>query len=375
VGIFTWRSRRGEQVSKYFLFETGECVMKHVEPGATLQAKAEPTWRRYVSDSALALGGTALITSVLAMAHLYPRIPTISLIYLLLVLALASTRGLYAAILASLLSFLCFDFFFFPPPYTFLVVKAEDLLTLVVFLTTAIITGQLASALRRRIEQGRSRERELRILYEKAQELASLQERQRLARELHDSVSQALYGIGLGVHTARQALESDPEQVQVALDYVLTLAEAGLDEMRALIFELRPESLEIEGLVAALSKQVAVLRSRYKLDVDADLGEEPEISIEMKYTLYRVAQEALHNIVKHARASKVVLRLARQENAIRLEVNDNGKGFNPAGPFPGHLGLCSMHERVTKIGGTLTVESVAGQGTCICVQIPDSNSE
>src|SRR5438270_7441953 len=344
-------------------------MMKQVERIASPEAKAEPQWRRYVSDSVLAIGGVSLITSVIAVAHLYPKIPTVAFVYLLLVLALASTRGLYAAILTSLLAFLCFDFFFFPPPYTFLVIKAEDLFTLVDFLTTAIITGQLASALRQRADQASTRERELRILYEQAQELVSLQERQRLARELHDSVSQALYAIGLGAHTAREALESDPEQAMASIDYVLALAEAGLAEMRALIFELRPESLEMEGLVVALTKQVAVLRTRYKLTVDPDLGEEPDLLMETKHALYRVAQEALHNIVKHARASMVVLRLAGETNEIILEVRDNGKGFDPAGPFPGHLGLRSMRERVTKIGGTLSIESVPGQGTCIEVRM------
>jgi signal transduction histidine kinase len=344
--------------------------MKQLERSSSPKARAKLQRWHYVSDSALAIAGVAIITSVIAVAHLYPRIPTIAFVYLLLVLALASTRGLYAAILTSLLAFLCFDFFFFPPPYTFLVVKAEDLLTLVVFLATAIITGQLASALRQRAEQARSREHELRLLYEQAQELASLQERQRLARELHDSVSQALYAIGLGAHTAREAIASDSEQALASIDYVLALAEAGLAEMRALIFELRPESLEIEGLVAALTKQVAVLRTRYKLNVEADLGEEPDLSMEMKHALYRIAQEALHNIVKHARASVVVLRLARQANEIILQVRDNGRGFDQAGHFPGHLGLRSMHERVSKMGGTLTIESVPGQGTCVGVRMP-----
>jgi signal transduction histidine kinase len=344
--------------------------MEQVERISSLEARTEPQWKHYVNDSVLALGGVTLITGVIAVAHLYPRIPTIAFVYLLLVLALASTRGLYAAILTSLLAFLCFDFFFFPPPYTFLVVKAEDLLTLVVFLSTAIITGQLASALRRRVEQGKSRERELRLLYEQAQELASLQERQRLARELHDSVSQALYGIGLGAYTAKEALESDPEQALASIDYILTLTEAGLAEMRALIFELRPDSLEIEGLVAALSKQVAVLRARYKLTVEADLGEEPDLSLEMKHTLYRIAQEALNNIVKHARASMVRLLLAEQDHEIIFEVRDNGRGFDPTGPFPGHLGLRSMQERVTKVSGVLTIESIAGQGTLVSVRIP-----
>ncbi len=344
--------------------------MKQVERLPSLEAKSEPHWRRFASDSTLAIGGVALVTGLITVAHLYPRIPTISFGYLLVILALASVRGLYAAIFASLLALLAFDFFFFPPPYTFIVVKFEDLLTLCVFLATAITTSQLASALRQRAERARSREHELRLLYEQAQELAALQERQRLARELHDSVSQALYGISLGAHTAREALESEPDQAMASMEYVIALAEAGLAEMRALIFELRPESLETEGLVAALTKQVAVLRARYKLTVDVDLDNEPDLALETKHALYRIAQEALHNIIKHAHASSVVLRLAKQNNEIILEVRDDGRGFDTAGPFPGHLGLCSMQERVAKIGGTLTVESTPGRGTCIDVRVP-----
>ena len=345
--------------------------MKHIERIPSPEGRAKPRWRRYVNDSLLALGGGVLVTSLIAVGHLYPRIPTISLVYLLVVVALASTRGLYAASLASLLAVLAFDYFLVPPLYTFVVSKFEDLLTLSVFLATAVITSQLASAQRRSAEEARGRERETRLLYEQAQELAALQERQRLARELHDSVSQALYGISLWAHTVREALESsEPEQAEAAIEDVLTLAEAGLAEMHALIFELRPESLETEGLVAALTKQVEALRARYKLNVEADLVDEPALSLEKKEALYRIAQEALHNIVKHARASNVVLRLARQEREVFLEVCDNGKGFDPTGPFPGHLGVRSMRERVTKIGGTLTIESAPGQGTCIRVRVP-----
>src|SRR5260370_549104 len=119
----------------------------------------------------------------------------------------------------------------------------------------------------RRAELARSPERGVRLLSDRARELASLQERQRLAVELHDSVSQTLYGISLGAHTAREALESDPGEAIAPLEYVISLAEAGLAEMRALIFELRPESLATEGLITALAKQVVVLRPPYKLTV------------------------------------------------------------------------------------------------------------
>jgi signal transduction histidine kinase len=282
---------------------------------------------------------------------------------------LASLRGHYAALLASILALVAFDIFFLPPPFEFGLLAPAKLPALGLFLLATLGMSYLTATQRRRAEQARSREHEVRVLYEQAQELAALQERHRLARELHDSVSQSLYGISLGAHTAQEALESEPEQAMASIEYVIALAEAGLAEMRALIFELRPESLETEGLVAALTKQVAVLRTRYKLTVEMELSEEPELSFEMKEALYRIAYESLHNVIKHAHASIVVIRFRQQADEISLEVQDNGKGFDPAGSFPGHLGLSSMRERATKIGGTFAVESSPEVGTSICVRI------
>jgi PAS domain S-box-containing protein len=207
-------------------------------------------------------------------------------------------------------------------------------------------------------------------LYEQAQELAAFEERQRLARELHDSVSQALYGISLGVHTARMQLDRNPQDLAESLDYVLELAEAALIEMRALIFELRPESLETEGLVTALTKQAAALHARQGIIVKLDLCEEPDLPLKVKQDLYRVVQEALHNTVKHARASQVELRLNQADGVFVMEVLDNGRGFDTAASFPGHLGLHSMQERVAKLGGKFQIESTEGQGTTICIRIP-----
>lgn len=179
------------------------------------------------------------------------------------------------------------------------------------------------------------------------QKKAGLEERARLARELHDSVSQALYGIALGARAAQNAAERNPQALKEPLKYVLSLAEAGIAEMRALIFELRPESLAEEGLVAALARQAAAVRARYELRVEARLGEEPELSLDAKEALYRVAQEAVHNVVKHAEASRVGLSLESHPHAVVLEVQDDGKGFDPTQEFPGHLGQRSMRERDT----------------------------
>jgi PAS domain S-box-containing protein len=207
-------------------------------------------------------------------------------------------------------------------------------------------------------------------LFAEARGKAALEERQRLARELHDSVSQALYGIALGAQTAQKMLEDGSTRVAEPLDYVLSLAEAGMTEMRALIFELRPESLEKEGLVAALEKQAAAIAARHRIRVDAALGVEPVAPLETKEALYRIAQEALHNTVKHARADRVHLKLDGGADRIVLEVSDNGSGFDPDGSFPGHLGLRSMRERAARLGGSLEVGSSPGHGTRVLASIP-----
>jgi PAS domain S-box-containing protein len=209
-------------------------------------------------------------------------------------------------------------------------------------------------------------------LYEQAQELAALEERQRLARELHDSVSQALYGITLGTHTARTLLQRDPSKVAEPLDYVLSQAEAALTEMRALIFELRPESLETEGLIAAISRQAAALNARHEIVVSIELCNEPDLSLKAKEELYRVVQEALHNTVKHARAKKVKVCMNFNADGLMMEIHDDGIGFDTTRSFPGHLGLHSMRERIGRLGGTLQIESTPGQGTGIRAHLPAS---
>lgn len=208
-------------------------------------------------------------------------------------------------------------------------------------------------------------------LYQRASAAAALEERQRLARELHDSVSQALYGIALGARTARRRLGDDgPPNVVEPLDYVLSLAEAGLTEMRALIFELRPESIATEGLVAAIGRQVAATQARYGITVEADLCEEPDVAIEAKEAVYRIAQETLHNTVKHARATRVQVGLAYDGANLRLSIRDNGQGFDPTGEFPGHLGLRSMRERAQGVRGAFEIQSAPGEGTTVSLTIP-----
>jgi PAS domain S-box-containing protein len=212
-------------------------------------------------------------------------------------------------------------------------------------------------------------------LYGQARRLATLEERQRLARELHDSVSQVLYGIGLGARTANTLLDRAaiaPElksSLAEPLEYVILLAEAGLAEMRALIFELRPDSLEREGLVAALTRQAAALRARHGLQVQTEFCEEPALSFETKEAFYRIAQESLNNTARHAQAERVDMRLFVSQGEIVLELVDDGVGFDPQAEYSGHMGLNSMRERAAQVGSTLEIVSAAGQGAVVRVRI------
>jgi signal transduction histidine kinase len=202
-----------------------------------------------------------------------------------------------------------------------------------------------------------------------AREKVMLEERQRLARELHDSVSQSLYAIQMGANMARDRLDQDPATAGQPMDYVMRLAEASQAEMRAVISELRPESLETEGLVAALKMQIEAARARHGIAAQLIASAEPEVPIEVKQALHRIAQEALWNTVKHARARHVDVRLETHENSVDLEIADDGVGFDPNGSFPGHLGLRSMHERAIGAGGSLEVVSGRGRGTRVVVRV------
>ena len=184
-----------------------------------------------------------------------------------------------------------------------------------------------------------------------ARSRASVEERRHLSRELHDSVSQALFGIVLGAQAVKNAL-GKPEQAAEAIDYVLNLAQSGLAEMRTLIFELRPEALESEGLLVCLRRQTEALARRYRLSVQmTGLTDEPALELPLKHELYRVVMESLHNVVKHARAKHCVVHLQEQPGEHVITIEDDGCGFDSTDLALHGVGLNSMRERVAQAGG------------------------
>jgi signal transduction histidine kinase len=206
-------------------------------------------------------------------------------------------------------------------------------------------------------------------------EQGAVQERARLARELHDSVAQALYGIALGTRAARAQLERNPGGAAENLDYAVQLADGATAEMRALLFALRPDALEEGGLVAALSRLAEMLTARYRMQSHLDAADEPDLSVAQKGALYRIAQEAAHNAVKHARPERIDLTLRREAGAWLLQVQDDGSGFDPALIQGGTLGLKSMRERATEVGASFDLRSSPGAGTAVRVRLPLSETD
>jgi signal transduction histidine kinase len=212
---------------------------------------------------------------------------------------------------------------------------------------------------------------EIEVLREKSIADATASERSRLARELHDSVSQAIYGISLGARAAQKIRQMGEGDLDQSLSYIVSLSETALAEIRALIFEMKPESLSDEGIKAAINKHADVLRHRHNHHVTIKLPEtEPATTIDVKYALYRVMQEATHNIIKHAYARNIFIELHEAHGFLVMSVRDDGCGFEPALKRPGHHGLGNMEERIRALGGSFAVETGAGKGTCLMVRVP-----
>jgi PAS domain S-box-containing protein len=208
-------------------------------------------------------------------------------------------------------------------------------------------------------------------LYEQAQELAILQERQRLARELHDSVTQALYSLVLMTEATRRLLMLEQtERLATFLGRIAETAQQVLKEMRLLVYELRPTVLARDGLISAVRQRLQTVEGRAGVDAQLLVTGNAYIPEQIEGELYRVAQEALNNSLKHSGATSVVVRLDLQPASACLKITDNGRGFEVEKLGEGGMGLTSMKERAHRLGGRLDLTSVAGQGTTVCLEIP-----
>jgi signal transduction histidine kinase len=209
-------------------------------------------------------------------------------------------------------------------------------------------------------------------LYERSRELSIVEERNRLARELHDSVTQTLFSLSLTAESAAALAESDPDRAREQLVTVQRLAAEALKEMRSLIFELRPAELDVDGLVATLRKRIDVLRRVYRKDIELRVRGERRLDPSAETHVFRIVQEALHNGLKHSQAERLEVELAMQDGRVLVDVRDDGIGFDPeaAQRRSGRLGLTSMQERARALGGKLEIRSRPGAGTDVRIEAP-----
>ncbi|MHC6628946.1 GAF domain-containing sensor histidine kinase [Streptomyces globosus] len=209
-------------------------------------------------------------------------------------------------------------------------------------------------------------------LYERSRELTIAEERSRLAHELHDAVSQKLFSLRLTAQAAAALVDRDPARAKGELHQVAVLAAEAADELRAAVTELRPAGLDEDGLAATLRGHVRVLDRAHAARVTFTCDGVRALPAAQEEALLRVAQEALHNALRHSGADRVDVVLARRGTGAVLTVADNGSGFDPAAVRAAgrHLGLVSMRDRAAGAGGRLTVHSASAAGTTIEMEVP-----
>jgi signal transduction histidine kinase/ligand-binding sensor domain-containing protein len=205
-------------------------------------------------------------------------------------------------------------------------------------------------------------------LRQRARRGAMLEERARVARELHDAVTQALFSASLIAEALPDALERDRERAAMGVAELRQLTAGALAEMRTLLLELRPKALTEASLGTLLQLLGASLRSRSAVPINVTIGRDCILAPAVQLACYRIAQEALHNAVKHAAAEQAMVRVDCTPDEVLLQVSDDGRGFDPAKMPQGGLGLGILHERASEIGAQLTIDSVPGIGTIVSLR-------
>ncbi|CAN5856925.1 hypothetical protein BH23ACT1_BH23ACT1_00320 [soil metagenome] len=208
-------------------------------------------------------------------------------------------------------------------------------------------------------------------LVEASRELSIVEERSRLARELHDATVQTLFSLSLTAEAAVSLLTSDPEAAAVEVRRIQELAQGVVAELRSLVFELRPPALDEEGL-ATLAKLLEVLGRVHGLSVELVGSSQARLEPQIETGLLRIVQEALNNVVRHASAGRVRVAVEIGERAVTTTVADDGIGFDPQARaiLSRRLGLTSMRERAQALGGTTVISSQPGAGTTVSVTVP-----
>jgi signal transduction histidine kinase len=207
-------------------------------------------------------------------------------------------------------------------------------------------------------------------LHERSRELSIVEERNRLARELHDAVTQKLFGVVLAAESGTALLDRDVNQAAAQLALVRDLAREAMEELRSVIVHLRPAALESQGLAVALGKHVDVLRRTHGREIGLEIEGDAPVPAAVEADIFRIAQEALHNALRHAQATHIEVRLCCEPGRVVLSVSDDGAGFERDAVRSRNLGLTTMAERARAAGATLDIETAPGAGTTVRLEVP-----
>ncbi|MBZ0301065.1 MAG: response regulator [Anaerolineae bacterium] len=207
-------------------------------------------------------------------------------------------------------------------------------------------------------------------LFEQSRELAAVEERQRIARDLHDAVSQSLFSASVIAQSLPRLWDTNPDRILAQLQYLDELTQSALSEMRMLLLELRPSALQDVSLGSLLQQLARTLETRKQIRITASIDDLPMLVPEIKVALYRIAQEALNNMAKHSQATQAHVTLRREEDHTALSIHDNGVGFQVGQAAPTSLGMRIMYERAEEIGAHLTITS-GSTGTDVTVTWSD----
>lgn len=211
---------------------------------------------------------------------------------------------------------------------------------------------------------------QLEILVEMRQQLGALEERRHIARELHDTVKQQLFSTTMHLSSLKVALEKAPTQADSIVDDLLTLNRQAQHELVSLINALRPTALADVGLVQAINTYIKDWEKRTGVMVEIAVQNEQVLSFVYEHAFYRIVQEALNNVEKHANADSVILKIVWSDSQVTITIQDNGQGFDVARKAKTGYGLSAMQERLAKLGGSVEIQSEHGRGTAVIVAIP-----
>ncbi|MDA8123699.1 MAG: sensor histidine kinase [Deltaproteobacteria bacterium] len=319
-------------------------------------------WRLSVTQLLLTI---LLVLAVTAIGRVFSfDIVNVALCYILPVLISAVLWGRAFSLFAAVLSVLIFDFFFVPPAFGFRPDDPRDFVILAIFLIVAVVTGTIATRLRNERER-------LRALASRLESIRE-EERSRIAREIHDELGQALTGLKIDLLRLSRRLTKDQEGLVGEIHAMGKLIDNEIQIIRKISSELRPGILDDLGLVSTIEWHLEDFKKRTEIQAEfVTTLEDRNLNRDLSTALFRILQETLTNVIRHAQATYVKVSIKEDAGDIVLTVEDNGKGIPDRAAFdPKALGLLGIRERALIYGGELQVTGSKGRGTKIAVKIP-----